>query len=246
MAWWPRPAEDGQLADEGRMGATHAGLGRRVPASTRWSGQRRDARHIDLVVARKTRTLAQFAEVLHQAEGERIVVVDHQQHGRSSGSRPRRRRWHRSWSASQHLERAANPGGTNSASPGPASLERAVVRVPRQRPLQHATSCSSRPNAPVDGLNAGEACRSPAARRRSRFRASGCRAAGVPVSGGRSAHLHHGAELGAVRRHLRNPPRPARRRGSARALVLGLLPFHLGTESATTPAAACVRTGCRP
>jgi hypothetical protein len=42
-----------------------------------------DALHRDFVVAKHPDLLAQFAEVLHQVEGEAVVVVDHQQHMRS-------------------------------------------------------------------------------------------------------------------------------------------------------------------
>jgi hypothetical protein len=50
--------------------------------STSWLRlQRGDALERDLVVADHRTSAAQFAEVLHQVEGEAVVVVDHQQHG---------------------------------------------------------------------------------------------------------------------------------------------------------------------
>ena len=47
--------------------------------------ERGDLIQRDLVVARDAHVLAQFAEVLHQVVGKRIVVVDHQQHVLLSG-----------------------------------------------------------------------------------------------------------------------------------------------------------------
>ena len=43
--------------------------------------QRLDAGEVDLVVAHHLHRLAQLAEVLHEVEGEGVVVVDHEQHG---------------------------------------------------------------------------------------------------------------------------------------------------------------------
>jgi hypothetical protein len=45
--------------------------------------QRRDPFQRDLVVAEHPHLGAELTEVLHQVEGEAVVVVDHQQHVRS-------------------------------------------------------------------------------------------------------------------------------------------------------------------
>src|SRR6185503_12114462 len=46
-----------------------------------------DALERDLVVAVHLHLLAEFAQVLHQVVGERIVVIQHQQHGSPQSSR---------------------------------------------------------------------------------------------------------------------------------------------------------------
>src|SRR5919201_519456 len=55
----------------------------RVPRRASGSArrERRDAIHGDLVVAIDGDFLSELGEVLHQVEGERIVVIDHQHHG---------------------------------------------------------------------------------------------------------------------------------------------------------------------
>ena len=207
MAWWPRQTPRmGSLPMKARIASTQ------MPALGRRAGARREHQVVgasaprcpprDLVVAEDAHVLAQFAEVLHQVEGERIVVVDHQQHGRSSGQPAhRRRRWHRSWSAFQHLERAAEPGGTNSASRWgwPPRTSRRPRRGSGPAALVKS-SCSAGPKAMRQWPGSGHArrcraCHAPAARRRSRFRV-GLRAASVRFRESSSgAPAHHGAEL---------------------------------------------------
>src|SRR5213082_2890085 len=48
--------------------------------------ERGDGFQRDLVVAEHAHVLAQLAEVLHQVEGEAVVVVDHQQHDQNPSS----------------------------------------------------------------------------------------------------------------------------------------------------------------
>ena len=81
-------AQDRQPASEVADGLhAHAGLGRAARAGREHQPprlQRGDAGHVDLVVAHHAHVFAEFAEVLHQVEGEAVVVVDHQQHMRSN------------------------------------------------------------------------------------------------------------------------------------------------------------------
>ena len=87
-------AQDGQPPGEMADGLdAHAGLRRRAG-----SGRQHqlvglevgDALHRDLVVAEHPHVLTQLGKVLHEVEGEAVVVVDHQQHVRSPPRRARR------------------------------------------------------------------------------------------------------------------------------------------------------------
>src|SRR5687768_10620265 len=65
-------------------GERHPGLVRRTRAWREHDMRRRerlDLRYVELVVAHYAHVGAELPEVLHQVEGERIVVVDHQDHG---------------------------------------------------------------------------------------------------------------------------------------------------------------------
>ncbi len=48
--------------------------------------QRVDLIEVDRIVAYGVNLLTEFAQVLDEIEGERVVVVDHQQHGPASSS----------------------------------------------------------------------------------------------------------------------------------------------------------------
>ncbi len=85
IAWWPR-----QTPRIGSLPAKRPDRRRRRrpprPActgpgeSTSASGaQRGDAGDVDLVVAQHVHVCAELAEVLHQVEGEAVVVVDHEE-----------------------------------------------------------------------------------------------------------------------------------------------------------------------
>ena len=88
MLWWPR-----HTPRIGSLPAKCCTAGTQMPASageqgpgdsTSCSGRERlDALERDLVVAEHAHVLAELAEILHQVEGEAVVVVDHQQHVRS-------------------------------------------------------------------------------------------------------------------------------------------------------------------
>jgi len=77
-------AQDGQLAREALQGRhAHAGFGGRAGAGREHQAvglHGGDLVEGDLVVAHHLDLFAQFAEVLHQVEGEAVVVVDHEQH----------------------------------------------------------------------------------------------------------------------------------------------------------------------
>ena len=76
-----------QLAGEVADGLdADAGLGGRARSGRQYQAvgpQGGDARDGDLVVAEHAHVLAELTEILHQVVGEAVVVVDHQQHGRS-------------------------------------------------------------------------------------------------------------------------------------------------------------------
>ncbi|OIQ81222.1 hypothetical protein GALL_370030 [mine drainage metagenome] len=76
--------ENGDLAGEGvnqRHG--NAGLVRRARPRRNHDMARRQFRYLfqrDLVVAKHAHVLPQFGQVLHQVVGERVVIVQHQEH----------------------------------------------------------------------------------------------------------------------------------------------------------------------
>jgi hypothetical protein len=87
MAWWPRQTPTGFLPAKARI------MSQDTPASAASTGpgeiisavgiQRERFLHRDLVVAVHLLVHAQLPEVLDQVVGERIVVIDDQQHVRT-------------------------------------------------------------------------------------------------------------------------------------------------------------------
>ena len=110
-------AEDRQLAGEGLdRGDAHARLGRRARARRQDQRRRRqgsDAGDVDLVVAEHLHVGAELAEVLHQVEGEAVVVVDHQQHGGLRADAGPQLRGHAAATAAPSPRTAARPMATS-------------------------------------------------------------------------------------------------------------------------------------